>query len=147
MNRIFSLIQNVLVRVFITLSLVLTAFLISATFDYGNAFQAQAKPLTPEATKYEVNSPDSPSSTAFQSGDRPLTPEATKYEVNRYNSPFRENDQEKVNQLFKENKRPQTASETTREIGENLSKPQKTIKRSIEKAADDVKRNLDIYQD
>jgi preprotein translocase subunit SecF len=147
MTRIISSLQNVLMRVIITLSLVIIAFFISAAFDYGNAFQAQAKSLTPEATEYEVNSPDSPSSTAFESQDRPLTPEATKYEVNSYDSPFRENDQEKVNQLFKENKRPQTASETTREIGENLSKPQKTIKRSIEKVADNVKENLNIDQE
>lgn len=144
MNRIVSWLQTISRRAIITLCLVVTAFLMNATIDYDNSLQAQAKPLTPEATKYEVNSPDSPSSTAFQSQGRPLTPEATKYEVNSYDSPFRENDQEKVNQLFKENKRPQTASETTREIGENLSKPQKTIKKSIEKAADNVKENLKL---
>ena len=66
--------------------------------------------------------------------------------VNSYDSPFRENDQEKVNQLFKENKRPQTASETTSKIGENLTKSQKAIKRSIEKTTDNVKENLIIDQ-
>jgi hypothetical protein len=58
---------------------------------YDNSFQAQAEPLTPEATQYQVNSNE---------------------------SPFRENDQEKVNEIFEDNKKPQTAPETTQKIGD-----------------------------
>ena len=147
MKRIVSWLQNLLLRVSFPLSLVLIAFLISDAIDDDAAFQAQAKPLTAEATKYEVNSPDSPSHLSLQAQDQPLTPESTKNEVNSYDSPFRENDQEKVNQLFKENKRPQTASQTTREIGENLSKPQKTIKSNIEDAVETIQKKLDINQE
>jgi hypothetical protein len=143
MNRVMAWLKNGLLRVLVTLCVIVTAFLINAAFDNGNSFQAQAQPLTPEATQYEVNSPESPSPTAFQKPDRPLTPEETKEAVNSYDSPFRENDQEKVNQLFKENKRPQTASEMTNKIGENLTKPQKAIKRSIEETTDNVKGNID----
>ncbi len=147
MKRIVSWLQNVLMRVSFTLSLVLIAFLISDAIDDDAAFQAQAKPLTAEATQYEVNSPDSPSHLSLQLPNKPLTSEATKYEVNSDDSPFRENDQEKVNQLFKENKRPQTAPNTTREIGENLSKPQKTIKSNIEDAVETIQKKLDIDQE
>jgi hypothetical protein len=60
MTQIISWLQNVLVRVFLTLALVGTAMLLSATFSNASSFQAQAEPLTPEATQYEVNSQDSP---------------------------------------------------------------------------------------
>ncbi|MEW6498215.1 MAG: hypothetical protein AB1589_37805 [Cyanobacteriota bacterium] len=119
MNRIFSWIRNTLIRTLLTLSLVGIAFLLSAVVDNGYSFQAQAEPLTPEATKYQVNSQD---------------------------SPFRENDQEKVNELFKENKNPQSSSETTQELGETLSKPQKMIKKNIEKAADTTREKLNLDQ-
>lgn len=119
MNRVISWLQNSLIRVILTLFLVVVAVLFGAALDKSNSFQAQAEPLTPEATKYQVNSQD---------------------------SPFRENDQEKVNQLFKENKNPQTAPETTREIGETLTKPQKTLKKNIENATDTVKENLNLDQ-
>lgn len=119
MNRVISRIENGLVRRFITILLIVIAFLIGVTIDYENSFQAQAEPLTPEATKYQVNSPD---------------------------SPFRENDQKKVNQLFKENKRPQKASETTKEIGENLSNPAKVTKQKLENLADTVREKLNLDQ-
>ena len=119
MNRVISWLQNTLVRVILTLSLVGVAVLFSAAIDSENLLQARAEPLTPEATKYQVN---------------------------RQDSPFRENDQEKVNELFKENKNPQTASKTTREIGETLSKPQKNLKKNLEKATDTVKGNLNLDQ-
>jgi hypothetical protein len=60
MNRLISWLQSVFVRVILTLSLVGIAFLLSAAVGYGNSFQAQAEPLTPEATQYQVNSKDSP---------------------------------------------------------------------------------------
>jgi hypothetical protein len=119
MNRVISWLPNVFVRVILTLSIVGIAFLLSATLDYGNSFQAQAEPLTPETTKYQVNSNE---------------------------SPFRENDQEKVNALFNENKQPQTSSESTQELGETLSKPQNNIKGTLEKAAENVREKLNLDQ-
>jgi hypothetical protein len=119
MHRVISWLQNVFVRVILTLSIVGIAFLVSAAVDYGNSFQAQAEPLTPEATKYQVNSDD---------------------------SPFREDDQEKVNALFKENKQPQTSSESTQELGESLTKPQKTIKKNLDSAADNIREKLNLDQ-
>ncbi len=119
MNRIISGLQNTWMRLISTLVLVLIAFLLSTAIDSSNSFQAKAEPLTPEATKYQVNSQD---------------------------SPFRENDQEKVNELFKENKNPQSSSESTQELGETLSKPQKTLKRNIQKAADTAREKLNLDQ-
>lgn len=119
MNRIFSWLQNTFVRIILTLSLVGIAFLLSAVFDYDNSFQAQAEPLTPEATQYQVNSKD---------------------------SPFRENEQEKVNSLFQENKQPQTAAKSTQEIGKAISKPAKTVKQNIENVAGNVREKLNLDQ-
>lgn len=119
MNRLISWLQNVLVRVVLTLSLVGVALLLSATLSNSPSLQAQAEPLTPEATKYKVNSQE---------------------------SPFRENDQEKVNEIFKDNKNPQPASETTKQIGENLNKPQKALKQNLENVADNVREKLNLDQ-
>jgi hypothetical protein len=119
MNRAISWLQNVLVRVLLTLSLVAIAFLFSAALGDSNSLQAKAEPMTPETTQYQVNSND---------------------------SPFREDEQEKVNQIFKENKNPQTASETTEKIGENLSKSQKSIKQNLESAGDTIREKLNLDQ-
>lgn len=119
MNRVISWLQKVVVRVVLALSVVGIAFLINAAISFDNSFQAQAEPLTPEATRYHVNSKD---------------------------SPFRDNQQEKVNQLFKENKNPQSAPESTQEIGENLTKAQKTIKKNLESAADSIQEKLNLDQ-
>jgi predicted PurR-regulated permease PerM len=119
MNRLISWLQSVLVRVILTLSMVGVAFLLSATLGYGNSFQAQAQPLTPEATQYQVNSQE---------------------------SPFRDDEQEKVNQLFEDNKQPQTAPETTQKIGDNLSTPAKSIKENIESIGDTVREKLNLDQ-
>ena len=119
MNRIFSWLQNTFVRIILTLSLVGIAFLLSAVFGYDNSFQAQAEPLTPEATQYQVNSKD---------------------------SAFREKEQEKVNSLFQENKQPQSASKPTQEIGETISNPAKTVKQNIESVADNVREKLNLDQ-
>ena len=119
MKRVISWLQNVLVRVVLTLSLVGIALLLNATVGNGSFLQAQAEPLTPEATSYKVNSQD---------------------------SPFRDNDQEKVNEMFKDNKNPQPSSETTKQIGENLSKPQKSVKRNLENVADNVREKLNLDQ-
>jgi flagellar motor protein MotB len=117
MTRIISWLQNVFVRVFLTLALVVTSMLLSATFSNDSSLQAQAEPLTPEATQYEVNSQD---------------------------SPFRENDQE--NARFKANKTPQSASETTNELGTKLNQSQNTAKQNIESAADTVREKLNLDQ-
>ncbi|HEY9607311.1 MAG TPA: hypothetical protein V6C85_37240 [Allocoleopsis sp.] len=119
MNRIISWLQNVLVRVVLTLSLVSIALLLNATLSNDSFLQAHAEPLTPEAIKYKVNSQD---------------------------SPFRDNDQETVNEIFKDNKNPQPTSETTKQIGENLSKPQKSVKRNLENVADNVREKLNLDQ-
>jgi hypothetical protein len=119
MNRLISWVENSLVRTIVSVSMIVIAFLISPVINYENSLQAQAAPLTPEATKYEINKAD---------------------------SPFRENDQEKVNQLFKENKQPQEASKTTQKIGENLSKPAKATKQMLENAADTVREKLNLDQ-
>ncbi|HAA27013.1 MAG TPA: hypothetical protein DCE56_04180 [Cyanobacteria bacterium UBA8553] len=116
MNRLISGLQNFLVRLSLTTALIGVALGFSATFIYNGSSQAQAEPLTPEATKYEVNSQD---------------------------SPFRDNEQQKVNQLFEENKQPQTASETTKKIGENLTKTQKVAKQSIESIANNVREKTE----
>lgn len=119
MDRIFSWLQNVFIRLVLTLSLVGIALLLNATLSNDSFLQAHAEPLTPEATKYKVNSQD---------------------------SPFRDNDQEKVNEIFKDNKNPRSASETTKQIGENLSKPQKSVKRNLENLADNVREKLNLDQ-
>lgn len=118
MDRVISALPKIVVRI-ITFSLVLIAFFFNTAINSANSFQAQAAPLTPEATKDQVNSQD---------------------------SPFRENDQEKVNALFKEYMRPQTASETTKELGEAITKPQKTIKKNLENAAETARENLNLNQ-
>lgn len=114
MNRVMSWFQVFFWRVTLTFCLVGIAFFSSAAISYGNWFQAQAAPLTPEADKYEVNSQD---------------------------SPFKADAQKKVNKLFEKNKQPQTASETTQKIGESLTKPQKAAKQTIEGVANNIREN------
>lgn len=60
MNQVMSLLKSVLLRVTLSLFLVAATFLVSATLGYGTSLSAQAEPLTPEATQYQVDSPDSP---------------------------------------------------------------------------------------
>jgi uncharacterized protein YjbJ (UPF0337 family) len=107
MNLLSVWLKNVMVYVG------LIALLFSSIFGFGQELQAQAEPLTPEATMYQVNSPD---------------------------SPFRKNEQEKANQLFQENKRPVTTPpKLTQEIGNNINKSASNIKQTIEGVADNVK--------
>lgn len=115
MNRAISWLQNVVVRLVLTLSLVGITFFSNASLD--NRLAVHSKPLTPEATKDQVNSDD---------------------------SPFRENDQEKVNQLFQENKNPQTAPQPVEKLGDKLTKPQKTIKKNLESAVDTARKKLNF---
>lgn len=58
MNQLISWLQSVLVRVIVTSFLVGSTLLLSAVLGYGNSFQAQADPLTPEATSYQVDRTD-----------------------------------------------------------------------------------------
>ena len=115
MNQIIDRLQTLKLPKFITVFLVAFAFLVIPAFSYNPSILAQAEPLTPEATQYQVNSKD---------------------------SPFRENEQEKVNQIFEDTKKPQAASETTKEIGENLTKPAKATKQKLENMGDSVREKL-----
>jgi predicted PurR-regulated permease PerM len=115
MNRVISWLQNYLLRVILTLSLVVITFLFNAALGDNNSVQAQAESLTPEATEYKIDSQD---------------------------SPFHTEQQKKVNKLFKENKNPQEASETTEQIGKNLTKPAKTTKKTIKNTVDNIQEKL-----
>lgn len=119
MNQIINRLPTLKFPKFITVFLVTFAFLVIPAFIYNSSIQAQAEPLTPEVTQYQVNSKD---------------------------SPFRENEQEKVNQIFEDNKNPQAASETTKQIGENLNKAPKAAKRSLGDAAENIKEKLNLDQ-
>jgi predicted PurR-regulated permease PerM len=55
MNRIISWLPNLNLRKILTVFLVGMAFLVMQAFSYGNQLQAQAKPLTPEASAYDVD--------------------------------------------------------------------------------------------
>lgn len=125
MNRIIFGLQNALVRVVLTLFLVGVAFLGSAALGDGHSFQAQAKPLTPEASEYQVNSDASP----FKAQDK-----------------GKENFQNSTNELFKQNKQPQSSSETTKEVGEALTKPAKNAKGTLEGVAGNIKEKLNLDQ-
>lgn len=57
MKRVISLLQGIQLRQIITVFLVGLTFFVSTAFDiHGNQLQAQAEPVTPEATEYEVES-------------------------------------------------------------------------------------------
>ena len=59
MNRVISLLQKMRLRKIVTIFLVVLTFLVSTAFDvHGNRLQAQAEPVTPEATKYKTDSGD-----------------------------------------------------------------------------------------
>lgn len=119
MNRIIGRLQATKISKIITVFLAIFAFLVIPAFSCNPSLQVQAEPLTSEATQYQVNSQD---------------------------SPFRKNDQEKVNQIFEDNKNPQPASETTKEIGENLNKAPKVAKRTLENVAENIKEKLNLDQ-
>ena len=59
MNRVISLLQKMRLRQIVTIFLVVLTFLVSTAFDiHGNQLQAQAEPVTPEATNYKTDSGD-----------------------------------------------------------------------------------------
>ena len=119
MNRVISWMQNAFVRGIVSLSIVGMAFLFNVALGFDNSLQAEAEPYTPEATQYQVNSNE---------------------------SPFRENDQEKVNEIFEDNKNPQTAPETTQKIGESINKPARETKQKAEGILDTIKEKLNLDQ-
>ena len=60
MKRVISLLENMRLRQIVTVFLVVLTFLVSTAFDiHGNQLQAQAEPVTPEATDYKVESAES----------------------------------------------------------------------------------------
>lgn len=60
MNRVISWLQSVKIRQILTVFLVVLTFFVSTAFDiHGNQLQAQAEPVTPEATKYKVDDAES----------------------------------------------------------------------------------------
>lgn len=60
MKRVIDWLRGTTLRVLLAIFLVSITFLISTAFGYSNSLQAQAQVLTPEATEYKVDSPDSP---------------------------------------------------------------------------------------
>lgn len=55
-NRVISWLQSIRLRQILTVFLVVLTFVVSTAFDkYGNELQAQAEPVTPEATGYQVD--------------------------------------------------------------------------------------------
>lgn len=60
MNRMISWLQSNKLRQILTVFLIALTFLISTAFNiHGDQLQAQAEPVTPEATKYKVDSAQS----------------------------------------------------------------------------------------
>ncbi len=60
MKRVTSRLQSIKLKRIITVFLVGLTFLISSAFDlHGNQLQAQAEPVTPEATQYKVDNGES----------------------------------------------------------------------------------------
>jgi hypothetical protein len=58
MNKVISWVKNIHLRQILTVFLMgITIFVIQA-FGYSNALQAQAEPVTPEATSYQVERND-----------------------------------------------------------------------------------------
>jgi hypothetical protein len=60
MNRVISWLQSVRLRQICTVLLASITFLVSTAFDiHGSQLQAQAEPVTPEATNYKVDKTES----------------------------------------------------------------------------------------
>jgi len=60
MKLVISRLQSIKLKQIITVFLVGLTFLISSAFDiHGNQLQAQAEPVTPEATQYKVDGNES----------------------------------------------------------------------------------------
>lgn len=120
MKRVISWLQSIQLRHIITGFLVVLTFFISTAFDiYGNELQAQAEPVTPEATNYQVDSADSIASHRVK-----------------------ENVQDAAEDLARDTKRAsRNAVENTQDAGNNLIE---TLKQNIESAADNVREKLNL---
>lgn len=59
MKRVNSWLQSIKIKQIITVFLVGLTFLIGSVFDLHGQLQAQAEPVTPEATQYKVDSGES----------------------------------------------------------------------------------------
>lgn len=59
MKRVNSWLQSIKIKQIITVFLVGLTFLIGSAFDLHGQLQAQAEPVTPEATQYKVDSGES----------------------------------------------------------------------------------------
>lgn len=118
MNHVIIWLQKKLLRVTLTLSLIGIAFLLNTTLGFDSGLSAHAKAMTPEAEQYQVDG--NPFQAEQDAG--------------------KENLQDTANRLFKENKRPLEAPETTQKIGEALTKPAKATKQKLEEAKDQVEK-------
>lgn len=116
--------QNRFFRVVSTLCLIGITLLINTTLGFDSTLSAHAKAMTPEAEQYQVDG--NPFQAEQDAG--------------------KENLQDTANRLFKENKRPLEAPETTQKIGEALTKPAKATKQKLEEAKDKVQeKTKDAY--
>ena len=117
-----SQIQNRLLRaafmLMVTIRFLLTNFL-------GGNITANAKPMTPEATQYQVDG-------------NPFQAEQAKGEKNAQNT---------ANRLFRENKQPLEAPEITQKIGEALTKTPKAVKSNLEKIAGNAQNTVEEVKD
>lgn len=55
MKQVITWLQSIKIRQIITVFMVVTAILFSTVDMYGNQLQAQAEPITPEATEYNAH--------------------------------------------------------------------------------------------
>lgn len=59
MNKVISWLPSLFLRQVLKVCLVLFTVVAIGTFGYSNLLQAQAEPVTPEATSYQANGTDS----------------------------------------------------------------------------------------
>lgn len=124
MNSV-SQIQNRFFRATITLALVGMTVLLSTLLEPGNGLKANAAPMTPEATQYQVDG--NPFKAEQDAGEK--------------------NVKDTANKLFQENKKPLEAPETTQKIGEALTKTPKEVKKKLEGIAGNIKDITENVQD
>jgi len=55
MKQVITWLQSIKIRQIVTVFMVVTAILFSTVDMYGNQLQAQAEPITPEATEYNAH--------------------------------------------------------------------------------------------
>lgn len=117
-------IKNRFFRAALTLALLGITCLFSTLLGFGNLI-ANAAPLTPEATQYQVDG--NPYQAEQAAGEK--------------------NAQDTANRLFQENKQPLQAPDTTQKIGEALAKTPKEIKQKLEGIAGNIQETAEDVQD